>query len=349
MKNVLRILSATFVIGLIAACSDGGGGGGSAQACNNSSECPTGYECIANSTASEQDHQLSPGYSIQGISCAQFCAQAAAQCGGEGDLATCEAECQTQASSLPDGCLDCVAAQPEFCTGDLPPACVAACTGSGQGGGGTSSGQGGSSTSAGGSSSSQGQGGSGTIPGAGGSATSQGQGGSGTVPGAGGSSSGTPAKTGTCRAKSTQGGGGTSSQGGGGTSSGGVTCDALCQKASGCSGVDASTCATQCPQVSDACRSCINNLPNICTSIATGGSDCTTECTSSSQGGGGSSSQGQGGSSSQGQGGSSSQGQGGSSSSDNTCTLNGTKYNCPSAEAAQQCFDNFAPGSCTPA
>jgi uncharacterized membrane protein YgcG len=116
-----------------------------------------------------------------------------------------------------------------------------------------------------------------------------------------------------------------------------VNCNALCNKASVCKDFDANTCATNCPQVSESCRVCVNNAPDVCNTAVTnpGSTNCLNECSSGGPGGIGGSA-GSGGSNTSGSGGSDA-GSGGSGSS-NTCTLNNVKYNCPSAEAAQKCF-----------
>jgi hypothetical protein len=248
-------------------------------------------------------------------------------------------------SGLSEACLSCFLTLPDLCSGDPDPTpCAAVCSG-GQGGSGGSGGSGGAAGTA----------GSGPVAGSAGSGPVAGSGGSGPVAGSGGNTGGTTssggsgntAKSGVCRAIPNNQGG--SNQGGsGGSGGGGVNCNALCSKASGCQNFDANTCATNCPQVSEGCRVCINNAPDICNTVATNPSstNCLNECSGGQGGSGGS-----GGSNTSGSGGSDagSSGSGGSSTSENTCTLNGTKYNCPSAEAAQKCFDDFAPGECTPA
>ncbi len=73
--NLTRLLAPALVLAFaMIACSDGGGGGGgSATPCNNSSECPNGFECVANNTTNANpERPLSPGYTIQRVSNTEF-------------------------------------------------------------------------------------------------------------------------------------------------------------------------------------------------------------------------------------------------------------------------------------
>jgi hypothetical protein len=105
--------------------------------------------------------------------------------------------------------------------------------------------------------------------------------------GAGGSTTGSG---GTGGSSTGSGGTGGSSTGSGGTGgSPDVSCDALCQKASGCEGFDADVCAMNCPQLSQGCRACINEASSTCDTIATNpdSTTCLAECVGGAGGTGG--------------------------------------------------------------
>lgn len=354
MKLISRLISASFVIALIAACSDDGGSGGSATPCSTSSECPANFECvITNSNANATpERPLAPGYTIQST-CDALCAKLVSDCGAPPELLpSCIAGCGEE--GLSSACLSCVTAAPDLCTSeDFPPECQSACSGGqgGSGGGGGAAGAAGSGPAGSGGSSGSSQGGSAGSNAAG---TTSGGGTAGTSTAGGSGGSANTAKPGICKAKASNAGGsgGTSSQGGSGGTSSGVSCEALCNKASSCDGFDASLCAKSCPQITDGCRSCIFNAQNICATVAgdPNSTICLAECSSGqggSSGSGGTSSEG--GSAGTNAGGSDPAGSGGTSSSESTCTINDNKFNCPSPAAAQQCFETGAPGSCTPA
>lgn len=317
MNNLLRLLSVTLSLGLLIACDSSSSGGSSApQGCNNSSECPSGYECIPNSqTTSEEDHPLSPGYAIQALSCTDFCVQGSAKCGVPMEAADCAVQCSTSPiNGASSACYECLLAQPDICSenADMPSDCEAPCNGGEVGGAGGASNVGGSS-----------QGGSTTAPGGGTGGNSTSTGGSNNN-----NNNNNNTKAGVCRAKPSN----------NNNNNTGGNCEAICQKQSSCKGSGSmNDCLSQCANVSDSCRSCVGNAPDICSP------DCISACADNNNTGGSA----QGGNNNTGgqvQGG---QAQGGQSSSENTCTINGVKYNCPTGEAAQKCFETSEPGDCT--
>jgi hypothetical protein len=262
------------------------------------------------------------GGSTGGGSCADFCGKFAAQCGDDG---TCMAQC----GAAPPACQACIMALPDICSVE---SCAGACTGGpGAGGaGGAGPGPGG----VGGSNPGPGAGGAGVGPGAGGSA-----------PSAGGAGGGAPQYAGACRKNPSPAAGGSGGSGGAGGGTSGATCSSVCAKVMAASCEGGETCPSACSGFSQGCVDCVAALPNVCD---------TTACNSACSGGGpGPGPGGSGGSSAEGgsggAGGAGPMGMGGSGPSNDTCTLNGAKFNCPDAAAAQKCFDTGEPGTCTSA